>query len=72
MSAFDSDFFAADFDLIRAVGRVRRLKDFDTEAHAFAHHPANRGILRKKGRIRVSTKRLRSLMRETMAAAQKQ
>ncbi len=64
---FDSDYFAADLDLVRAAGRLRHLRDFASDAEDFAHHPANRGTLRRTFRLRVSVRRLRSLLRATLA-----
>jgi hypothetical protein len=62
----DSNHFASDIDLIRAVGRLRRLRDFADEAKDFAHHPANRGFWHTQLRVRVSTKRLRLLVKATL------
>jgi hypothetical protein len=59
-------YFAADFDLIYGVERLRRLRDFTAEAERFNEHPANRGFLRRTLCLRVSTNRLRALMRETL------
>lgn len=60
------NYFSADFDLIYGVERLRRLRDFAAEAERFNEHPANRGWLRRTLRLRVSTTRLRSLIRETL------
>lgn len=59
-------YFAADFDLIYGVERLRRVRDFATEAERFNEHPANRGFLRRTLCLRVSTNRLRALIRETL------
>lgn len=59
-------YFAADYDLIYGVERLRRLRDFQEEAQRFHEHPANRGTLRRRFGMRVSTGRLRSLIRETL------
>jgi len=63
---FNPQHFAADFDLIRAVGRLQRLRDFTDEAKDFAHHPANTGFWHSLMRVRVSTKRLRLLVKATL------
>lgn len=60
------NYFTADFDLIYGVERLRRLRDFATEAERFNEHPANRGWLRRTLCLRVSTKRLRALIRDTL------
>jgi hypothetical protein len=62
------DHFAADLDLVRGTGQLRRLRDFGVEATDFAHHPApaNIGSLRHVLRLRASTQRLRRLVQETL------
>lgn len=64
--AIDRNFFAADLDLIRATGALRRCRDFPDDVIDFNHHPANQGFLRRTLRIRISTKRLKILLRETL------
>jgi hypothetical protein len=58
--------FAADFDLIYGVERLRRMRDFASEVERFNEHPANRGWLRRSMLMRASTSRLRDLIRETL------
>jgi hypothetical protein len=62
------NYFAADFDLIYGVENLRRLRDFKTEVARFNEHPANRGLLRRTFCFRVSTCRLKELIRETLPA----
>lgn len=64
---FSHDYFAADFDLIYGVEHLRRVRDFTAEAERFNEHPGNRGWLRRRLCLRVSTKRLKALIRETLA-----
>lgn len=64
--AFYPDYFAADRDLVRAVGRISRLRDFEDEAVDFAHNPVNRGFFRQTLSLRVSTRRLRDVVEETL------
>ena len=61
-----ADYGMADLDFINAVGKLSRLHDFWAEADYYAHHPRNLGLLRQGLRIRVSARRLRRLMKETM------
>lgn len=63
---FNPDHFAADLDLVRGVGQLRRVRDFSHEAAEFAYHPANRGDMRRLLRLRISTKRLKHLMQQTL------
>jgi hypothetical protein len=60
------NYFVADFDLIYSVERLTRIRDFGTEAARFNEHPANRGFLRRTLCFRVSTSRLRGLIRESL------
>jgi hypothetical protein len=59
-------YFAADFDLIYSVEGLKRMRDFAPEVTRFSEHPANRGWLRRTLCLRVSTNRLRALIRETL------
>lgn len=61
---------AADLDFVRAVGDLRRFRDFDHEKQAYAHHPGNRGFFRMNCYIRVSSRALRRMVRETLHATQ--
>ncbi len=61
-----SGYFAADFDLIYSVEGLKRMRDFAPEVERFNEHPANRGRLRRTFCLRVSTNRLRTLIRETL------
>jgi hypothetical protein len=56
----------ADLDFITGVGKLSRLHDFWAEADYYAHHPRNLGFLRQGLRLRVSARRLRTLMKETL------
>ena len=67
----NSNYFAADMDLIRATGTLRRCRDFPDEVLDFNHHPANQGFYRQTLRIRVSAKRLKALLRETLPRGEK-
>ncbi len=63
---FSSNHFAADLDLVRAAGVLRRVRDLGDEITDFNHHPANCGFWRVQLRLRISTQRLRTLMRATL------
>lgn len=66
------NYFAADFDLIYGVENLRRSRDFATEVDRFNEHPANHGLLRRSFCLRVSTSRLKALIRETLPARVKE
>lgn len=64
------NYFAADFDLIYGVENLRRTREFLIEAKRFNDHPENRGFLRRTLCLRVSTSRLKALIRETLPRGQ--
>lgn len=63
---YDPYYFASDYELILSIGELRRSRDFQIEADRFNEHPANCGWLRRKFLLRVSTRRLRGIIRETL------
>lgn len=60
------DYFAVDRHFIRRVGQLTSLDDFNGEAEDFVQDPRNRDFLHRTLRLRVSRRRLRSLVRETL------
>jgi hypothetical protein len=58
--------FDADLDFVRSVARLRRYREFFFESEEFAHHPANRGFWRLAAHIRISSRRLRRIVRATL------
>jgi len=65
----DRNHFTADHDLIKAVAHLTRLRAFAVEAERFRDHPYNRGMLRWQLCMRISTARLRALIKKTFLAA---
>jgi hypothetical protein len=61
------DYFGADFELVRNVGKLTRANDFGWEVSDFHHHPANRNALRRRLKVRLSISRLRALVMRTFA-----
>lgn len=68
LKAFVPGYFAADFDLIYGVENLKRLREFVSEVDRFNDHVANHGWMRRTFCLRVSTSRLKNLIRETMPA----
>jgi len=56
----------ADYEFIRNVGKLKRYRDFSHEAEEYAHHPSNQGFWRKVMNVRVSSKKLRNLVKTTL------
>lgn len=65
---FNSDYLSADNDFIQDVGWLSRYRDFSNSSFEYIHHPANRGFLRRALRLRVSTERMRKLVRKTLSS----
>ena len=63
---YDPAYFDADIELITSVGQLNRMRDFASEADHYNIHLGNRGFLRRKWCLRISTSRLRSIMKETI------
>jgi hypothetical protein len=60
------NYFAADREFVRAVGRISRLDDFHAESLDFTDHPDGRGFCHRTLGWRVSRERLRRIVRETL------
>ncbi len=56
--------FAADYDFINNIGQLTRYRDFDLYMQGFSRHPQNCGFLRRGLRLRVSSHRLRFIIRD--------
>jgi len=67
-----TNYFTADYDMIYAVESLSRRRDFTMEAHRFNEHPANRGWLRRTLCLRISTARLKDIIRETLPRSTEQ
>ena len=60
------DYFAADYDLIRAVGQLTTADDLPADLAEFQFHPGNQGFARRQLRLRVSAGRVTRLVREML------
>ncbi len=64
--------FRADLDFIDDIGRLRRYREFDQSVDEFISHPWNqRGLLRWWLGIRISTTRVRHIVREELKSHQR-
>jgi hypothetical protein len=61
------DYFSVDRELIRACGSVRSMGQLNEELAEYVVDHRNRGWLRRRARVRVSTQRLRRLARSHLA-----
>ena len=60
------DYLAADDDFIRDVGRITHYSEFAHAVMEYFHHSANTGMLREKYSVRVSSERMRRLVKELL------
>ena len=59
------DYFRADMEFVRNVGQLTRAADFGWEVSDFHAHPANRRLLRRRLKVRISIARLRRIVMQT-------
>jgi hypothetical protein len=60
--------FSADIEFVRSVAILRRYREFFNETEEYAHHPENRGFWRMVANVRISSRRMRRLVRATLHA----
>jgi hypothetical protein len=66
----NTNYFAADREFIRGVGRLTRSSSFESEAEDYLYHRNNRGFLRRVFKLRVSAKRLSRLVKDAFRESQ--
>src|SRR5207247_622760 len=64
LGGINSDYFSADRDLIAQIGRAGNMERVREEVRDYFHDPRNRGWLRGRLKLRLSTSRLRAVARE--------
>lgn len=60
------NYFAADNDFVCDVALLTRYNELYDSCIEFVHHPENRGLMRRMFRIRISTDRMRHIVRGTL------
>ena len=60
------NYFAADREFVRGVGRIARIEELRIEVEDFADHPDGRGFVHHWLKMRISRDRMSRLVRETM------
>jgi hypothetical protein len=60
--------FSSDIEFVRSVSPLRRYREFFNETEEYAHHPENRGFWRMTANVRISSRRMRRLVRATLHA----
>ncbi len=58
------DYLEADIACVRAAGRLTKRRELEGELGEFSYHPRNRSFLRRVARQRLSTRRLRRILRD--------
>ncbi len=69
LRAMDPDYFAPDRELIARVARVQTMRELGEELRDFSEDSRNRSWLRRFGRVRLSTRRVRRVARAFLAEA---
>lgn len=62
------DFFAAELELISTLGRVQSIRHFHEVSVDYRHQLARAGFTRRGLNLRISLRRLREIMAETLGA----
>ena len=62
------DYFAADHDLIRDIGRLTRPGALTDDLADFYSHPGNIGFARRRLKLRLSVRRVTKLVHRVFAA----
>jgi hypothetical protein len=55
-----------DYEFVRCVGDLRQWKEYRNEAIEYHYHPHNRGFLRTVLRLRVSARRLQTVLEQEL------
>lgn len=66
IAVFQRYHFAADHAFIDSISRIKRYQNFRSCAEELARHPLNRGFLRHGLRLRLSSNRLRTIIKTVM------
>jgi hypothetical protein len=64
-----SSYMQADYDFVYDVARITRFREYETAVRAYFDHPMNQNnALRRRLFMRISTSRMRRLVREVIEA----
>lgn len=66
ISRIHPDFFDADLDLVRTVGRLRHPRQFHDACVDYRHHLAHTSLARRALRLRLSVRALYKLLAQTI------
>jgi hypothetical protein len=61
-------YFSSDYELIQRISRMKRLKDCMEEADHYSELPSNAHWIRRTLKIRISTRRLQTLFKQTLSS----
>lgn len=60
-------YFVADYEFVEDVGHLTSVADFSLTMGSYIEHPDNRGLFRRRLRLRVSARRMLHLVRAAFA-----
>jgi hypothetical protein len=58
--------FEADYEFIVDVGQLRRRTDFGAAAESYISHPANKALVRRRLKLRISVRRMLALVEDVL------
>ena len=69
---FSRSYFTPDYELIRAIGRLRSTSEFGDELIHFYTRPGGNGFVRRRLKVRLSARRVSHLVYELLPNAARQ
>ncbi len=66
LTHLDRGHFEADLEFIVDVGQLRRRTDFGDAAESYLSHPANKGFLRRRLKLRISIRRMLAIVADIL------
>jgi hypothetical protein len=66
LTQLNRGYFEADYEFIVDVGQLRRRTDFGAAAESYISHPANKGFIRRRLKLRISVRRMLELVEDVL------
>ena len=66
LQIYNRNFFGADRDFVRRIGKIRRREELTRELDEFYYHPKNGNWLRRWFKLRISCRKVVALVKEVM------
>ena len=66
LQIYNHNFFEADRDFVRRIGKIRRREELTRELDEFYYHPKNGNWLRRRLKLRISCRKVVALVKDVM------